>query len=163
MKHFKYCPMCKTELVKEEVCGIERLLCSDCGWINYINPLPAVACVVRDGEGRILLVKRAAEPEAGKWSLPAGFIELGESPAEAAMRELKEETGLDGTEPSLIGVYSDRSSIYGGILTIGYLFTHICGDLAAGDDASDVKFTVIENIDNIPFRSHRILLRESGV
>lgn len=162
MKQFKYCPNCTGLLEPSEIEGRTRLLCTGCGWINYINPVPTTACVVRDTEGKILLVKRAVEPELGKWSIPSGFMEIDETPEDACLRELEEETGLKGKISGLIGVYVEPNETYGAVLTIGYLVEEIGGRLAPGDDASDVRFTAIKDADSLPFESHRKILRDLG-
>jgi ADP-ribose/FAD diphosphatase len=68
----------------------ERHVCSACGIIHYQNPKMVVGCIVEHG-GRILLCKRAIEPRRGYWTVPAGFLELGESAMAGAMRETREE------------------------------------------------------------------------
>ena len=68
----------------------ERWICDSCGIIHYQNPLPVVGCVP-EKDGKILLCKRAIEPRYGKWTVPAGFMELGESTAQGAARETLEE------------------------------------------------------------------------
>jgi len=69
---------------------------------------PKVAVdVVLENKGKVLLVQRALEPFAGKWALPGGFVEEGETVEQAAVREVKEETGLDIELEGLLGVYSD--------------------------------------------------------
>ena len=79
--------------------------CDECQ--GYLNPALAVdACVRRDDS--ILLVQRKFPPSAGSWVLPGGFVDQGERPEEAVLRELKEEAGLDGTNPQLLMVMGDR-------------------------------------------------------
>jgi ADP-ribose pyrophosphatase YjhB (NUDIX family) len=68
----------------------ERWICDACGRVHYQNPLPVVGCVP-ERNGKILLCKRAIEPRYGKWTVPAGFMELGESTANGAARETREE------------------------------------------------------------------------
>jgi ADP-ribose pyrophosphatase YjhB (NUDIX family) len=72
----------------------ERAVCPRCGTIHYENPLNVVGTVPVWGE-RVLLCKRAIEPRLGLWTLPAGFLELGESTAEGALRETVEEAGAE--------------------------------------------------------------------
>src|SRR5690606_25444502 len=71
------------------------------------SPALTADCVVFDGEGRLLLIRRRNEPYAGRYALPGGFVEAGERVEAAALRELKEETGVAGEIERLIGVYSD--------------------------------------------------------
>ena len=87
----RFCPACSGELVLAS----PHPVCSRCGLVFYRNPLPAVILVLIR-EGRILTAKRARPPAMGELCLPGGFIDLGESPAEAAARELREETLLTG-------------------------------------------------------------------
>jgi 8-oxo-dGTP diphosphatase len=117
---FKYCPLCGSELRIKKEEGRSRHFCPRCNWTKYENPLPSAAALVRDDEDGILLVKRGVQPGKGKWALPSGFIEIEETPEEACLRELKEETGLEGKILRLIGVYTQKSQVYKKVLIIGY-------------------------------------------
>jgi NADH pyrophosphatase NudC (nudix superfamily) len=88
-----YCPRCGAALERRFAEGREREICPACDFVFYRNPVPAVGVVV-ELDGRVVLVRRRYEPRAGYWALPAGFMELGESAEEAAIRECHEETGL---------------------------------------------------------------------
>jgi ADP-ribose pyrophosphatase YjhB (NUDIX family) len=83
----------------------ERKVCDTCGFIAYDNPKIVVGSVVAHG-GQVLLCRRAIEPRRGYWTLPAGFMELGESAAEGAAREAMEEAGAAIVIEGLLGVYS---------------------------------------------------------
>ena len=72
----------------------ERQVCSTCGYVAYENPKIVVGSVVAQ-DGRVLLCRRAIEPRAGFWTLPAGYLELNETAAEGARREAMEEAGAD--------------------------------------------------------------------
>lgn len=74
--------------------SLPRHVCGTCGFIHYENPRLVVGCVA-EWEGRILLCRRAIEPRHGFWTLPAGFMENGESTAQAAIRETDEEAGAN--------------------------------------------------------------------
>ena len=93
-----YCPRCGTLMERRVIDNREREVCPACGFIFYRNPVPAVGVVVAL-EGKLALVRRRYEPRAGCWALPAGFMELGESAEDAAIRECHEETGL-GSAPA---------------------------------------------------------------
>ncbi len=90
----QYCSQCGHALHKRVPPGEdrERYVCDACGAIHYQNPRLIVGCIV-ESEGRILLCKRAIAPRAGYWTLPAGFLELGESAMQGAARETHEEAG----------------------------------------------------------------------
>lgn len=83
----------------------ERLVCEDCGFINYQNPKIVAGAVVVE-EDRVLLCRRAIEPRKGFWTIPAGYMELGETVEEGAIREVREEALADITLDGLLGVYS---------------------------------------------------------
>ncbi len=92
-KLFKYCPQCASGNFGFES---EKLLkCEDCGFEFYFNVAAAVAALIADDEGRLLVTIRGGEPSEGMWDLPGGFIDPGESAEDGLRRELKEELGLD--------------------------------------------------------------------
>ena len=107
----------------------------------------------------ILLVKRAFEPAKGEWSLPGGFIELGETPEDAAKRELKEETNLDGKAIKLIGSCSHFNSIFGDVLLLGLTMKIEKWDnLVPGDDAQDAKLFKLNDSPKMAFECHNKIL-----
>lgn len=83
----------------------ERRVCDTCGFIDYVNPR-IVAGVVAHRDGKILLCRRAIEPRKGFWTLPAGFMELGESVDEGASREAREEAGAELELELMLALYS---------------------------------------------------------
>ena len=136
-----------------------RLYCTRCQRPIYENPVPAACVVLVDDQQRLLLVKRRVAPKQGMWCLPGGFVECGETPEQAAMRELQEETGLTGRINTLIGVTASPGTRYQSILLIGYLVTCYSGSAVAGDDASDVDFFDKKNSPDIAFESHQSFIR----
>ena len=156
----KFCPYCGYKLVRKMLEGRERLYCSRCRKIYYENPTPVVAVIARDDEGKILLIKRKIEPRKGEWALPSGFMEIEESPIEAALRELAEETGLKGKSKKLIGVYPNNSEIHGYLVTIIYEVEILGGKLCAGDDAEEADFFAVNQLPLLAFQSHREALGE---
>jgi len=139
MKDFLYCPFCGLILKRKKGRKGERNFCPNCGFTQYKNPIPSVGAIpVKDK--KVLLIKRGVEPAKGAWVFPTGFIEGGEDPAEACLRELKEETGLDGEIVKIIDVYAERTDVYGDILVIMYLVNITGGEIKPADDAADAKF-----------------------
>lgn len=88
----KFCSQCGAEIIVKvpESDDRERYVCTQCETIHYQNPKIVAGCIP-EWEDRILLCKRAIEPRYGRWTLPAGFMELGETTLEAAVRETQEE------------------------------------------------------------------------
>jgi len=156
---YKYCYKCgkKTERIFRD--NKERDYCPNCKVVLYHNPIPSVAVYASNSKGHLLLVKRAVEPNKGEWCLPGGFIENGESSAETALRELKEETGLDADNPELIGVETHLNGYFGDILLIGYSVNLKNFALQPGDDAAEARFYELSQIPPIAFRAHRKFVR----
>lgn len=154
------CPFCGTRLTEKFCEGAKRLFCEQCSQPVYENPIPAACTVVIDEAQRVLLVKRNVEPKIGYWCLPGGFIELGETPEQAALRELREETGLSGRIEMLLGVDTNPSDLYHTVLMVGYLVNHFSGTPQAGDDASDVAYFPADRLPDIAFQSHKKFIQK---
>jgi 8-oxo-dGTP diphosphatase len=108
------------------------------------TPLLTVDCVVFDRAGRLLLIRRAGAPFKGRYALPGGFVDIGETVEAAALRELKEETGVDGKIIRLIGVYSNpKRDPRGHTVSAAFLIRPHSTKAAGGDDAASAAF--IEN------------------
>jgi 8-oxo-dGTP diphosphatase len=105
------------------------------------TPLLTVDCVVFDREGRLLLIKRGHPPFKGKYALPGGFVDIGETVEQAALRELKEETGVEGKVVRLIGVYSDpKRDPRGHTVSAAFLIKPRSTKVQSGDDAESATF-----------------------
>lgn len=94
MQTIRFCTQCGSgvSLERAEEDGRWRHVCGTCRHVHYLNPLMVVGCLV-EHEGSVLLCRRGIEPQVGLWTLPAGFMELGEGSAEGAARETAEEAG----------------------------------------------------------------------
>lgn len=101
---YKYCPKCSSTLRKKTVDGELVDTCAKCGFIFWGNPKP-VASLLIIKDRKILMVQRSREPLKGYWCLPGGFIRWVETPEQALVREVKEETGLNAEITRIIGVY----------------------------------------------------------
>lgn len=149
----KYCHYCsaRVKLIMEG--DSPRDYCEACGVYFYENPLPVASSIlVRDRQ--VLLVKRANKPYKGKWCLPSGFAESGESIAEAALRELHEETGITGKIIQLLDVDSRTNYFYGDLLFLTFEVELISGNPVARDDAIAVRFFPIEKVPRLAFPSN---------
>ena len=115
--------------------------------------VPCVGAIVRDQAGRLLLIQRGHEPETGRWSLPGGRIEPGESDPQAVVRETREETGLQVTCGALVGSV-ERPGLRGAVLDIrDYSATVTGGTLIAGDDAADARWVSPADLAGLPLTS----------
>ncbi len=141
-----------------QVSGRVREVCPACGFILYRNPVPGAGVLVEMEEG-IVLVQRGQPPFVGWWALPSGYIEADESVEQAAIRECKEETGLDVELLELFGVYSfPEGPVQSGIV-IFYRARPVGGELQAGDDAQDVGIFPLDGLpEPLAFRTHREVL-----
>ncbi len=135
---FTYCPHCATPLENGTENNSFVQVCPKCGWVHYFNPIPSSAILPVLPDGHLVLIRRKNEPFAGKWAIPSGFIEYGESPEEAALRELKEETGLEGRIVTLLDIAQKESSVYGSVLVITYIVSITDGTMNAQDDALEI-------------------------
>ena len=120
---------------------IRFTIAADCILMNAKHPILAADCVVFDPGGRLLLIRRKYPPFCGKYALPGGHVEYGETTEHAAARELAEETGLVAVNTSLIGVYSDpHRDPRGHMVSIAYRIAVAHHNPRAGDDAADAEF-----------------------
>ena len=143
---YRYCPVCGRVMELGAIDGKERKFCPDCDFIDYKNPLPvAVAIAVK--EKKLLLIKRGIAPRKGAWGPPSGFIEVGETPEEACLRELKEETGVSGEVVRLLGVSRlEDKEVYGDMLMVRYLVKAGDEEITPGDEVEDARFFAITEL-----------------
>jgi ADP-ribose pyrophosphatase YjhB (NUDIX family) len=136
---FKHCPFCGTRLSLKEQGDKPRPTCPGCGFIQFRNPAPGVVVVIEQ-DGCVLLGKRAGGFGAGKWGLPQGYIEFDEDFLTAAIREVKEETGLDVEIRSILNVVSNLLSPGLHTLAIILLAGVVAGEPCAGDDLETLEW-----------------------
>jgi ADP-ribose pyrophosphatase YjhB (NUDIX family) len=137
---FQYCPICGRVLELGVIDGKERKFCPNCDFIDYKNPLPVAVAIAVKGK-KVLMIKRGIAPRKGAWGPPSGFIEVGETPEEACLRELKEETGVSGQVVRLVGVsrLGDKE-VYGDMLMVRYLVKVGDEEITPGDEVEDARF-----------------------
>jgi 8-oxo-dGTP diphosphatase len=134
-----FCPNCGAPMADRFVFGRIRRACTKCGFVFFREPKLAVGAVV-EREGRVLLVRRAVDPQRGYWCLPAGYVEYDEGPVEAVIREVREETGIAVRVTGLMAAYPVRSDPRGLGVIIIYYASPDGGLLSPGDDASEADF-----------------------
>jgi ADP-ribose pyrophosphatase YjhB (NUDIX family) len=158
---YSFCPLCGAGLELRTLKATEpgRLVCIQCGFIFYLDPKVAVGTIIRDERNHIVLVKRAIEPGYGKWVFPGGYVDRGEEVKVAAVREAREEAGLEIRLDRLINVYSypGRAPVI-----IVYAATIIGGCLGCDDEGLEARFFTADEIpwDELAFRSTHEALRE---
>lgn len=153
----RFCPYCGTATEVRFLFGANRAVCPTCGWKHFDDPKVAAAVLVWV-DGLVLLNRRVNEPQRGKWSLPAGFVDAYEDPARAAERECLEETGLQVHVTGLVDVIAGREHSHGADIFIVYTAEIIGGMLQAGDDADDVGFFPLEHLPPLAFETTRNVL-----
>ena len=100
---WKHCPRCAAALENDG----KSASCEACGFTAYASAEPTAGALILDEDGRVLLSRRAFEPEAGKWDVPGGFLGVGEEPLDALRRELREEAGFEIEPLELVGIWAD--------------------------------------------------------
>jgi ADP-ribose pyrophosphatase YjhB (NUDIX family) len=154
MQDYVYCPQCAAKLIAQQVDRRLRQVCPQCHYINYRNPLPAVMALVEKNR-HMLLIKRGVMPAKGLWTFPSGFMEASESPEEAVLRELQEETGVTGEITGIINAYAEHSKLYGPIVNIAYAVRPLCGEPHPGDDADGARWVNKAQIGDLAFAIFR--------
>ncbi len=131
---YRFCPSCGSPLAQPDPQSGKRPACSSCGWVYYRNPFPGVVTLIAEGD-RVLLGKRSSSSFAhGKWCLPGGFVEYDEDFLTAAIREAREETGLDVEIQSILTVVTNYLSPRLHTLVVVMLARVVGGTQAPGDD-----------------------------
>ncbi len=156
---WRFCAVCGEPLEITHDGEKPRPYCKKCQRFYYHNPTPATCCfVTRTGED-LLLTKRAIHPAFGQWTLPGGYMELGETTEESAARELQEETGIVAEELKLLGISTQPSRLTGSILVLGYIVKKWRGTIFAGSDVSEAEFFLNDQLPPLAFTAHQELLR----
>lgn len=154
-----YCSECgqavSLEVPKDD--NRERSVCGSCGVIHYVNPKIVVGCVP-ERDGKILLCKRAIQPRYGYWTVPAGFMELGESTAQGAARETLEEACAD---VEIGHLFASVDVVDAGQLHL-FFTAKLLGSFAAGEESLDVAMYSEDEVpwDEIAFHSGRYALQK---
>jgi ADP-ribose pyrophosphatase YjhB (NUDIX family) len=158
---FRFCPACGGPLEPRQLKAGEPLrpVCGRCGYVHYSDPKVAVGTVIATTDDEIVLVRRAIEPGYGLWVFPGGYVDRGEEITVAAIREAREESGLDVRLDGLINIYS-----YPGrpIVVVVYKASVIAGNLRVDDESLEAGLFSRNEIpwDQLAFRSTREALED---
>ena len=150
-----FCENCGNKLTL--ICSDKatRHFCEHCHQIKYLDPKVAVVVLVTK-EANLLLVKRAIEPNLGKWSFPSGYVDRGENVEAASIREVKEETNLDIKIEGLIGVYSGK----GPVILVVHSAVALLGTPIPNDEVSEIKWFPIKDLPGLPFPHDKEIMRD---
>jgi ADP-ribose pyrophosphatase YjhB (NUDIX family) len=158
---YRYCPVCGAPLEARllKTGEPERLVCVACGFVFYLDPKLAVGTIIIDDTRRVVLVRRAIEPGYGKWVFPGGYVDRGEEVPAAAVREAREECGLEVRLERLVNIYSYRERAP---VIVVYAAGILSGSLACDDEGLEARFFEASAIpwDELAFRSTREALQE---
>jgi len=158
---FRFCPRCGAALEPRRLKPIEpeRPVCPRCGFVFYLDPKVAVGTIIETVDRHIVLVRRAIEPGYGKWVFPGGYVDRGETLPGAAIREAREECGLDVRIDALVNVYSYRGRTP---IIVVYAATPLGGTLCADDECLETAEFEAGMIpwDELAFRSTHEGLRD---
>jgi 8-oxo-dGTP diphosphatase len=152
-----YCPRCGHALEDREAFERVRRFCPACETIVFRDHKVAAGVLV-EHDGKVLLVRRRLSPRKGMWTFPAGFVDFGEDPAEAAVREGREETGLEVEIAGLLDVIAGREHERGADIVIVYYARLVSGEPRAADDVDRVAFFAPDQLPPLAFRATRIAL-----
>ncbi len=136
---WRQCPRCASKLVVND----RRVQCAICGFEHYAHSAPAVSALVVDDAGRMLLARRAHDPDAGLWDVLGGFLEEGEHPLDGLRRELLEETGAEIEPGEFLGAYLDT---YGdgpeatSVLNLVWEARIVSGEPVPADDVAEIRW-----------------------
>jgi ADP-ribose pyrophosphatase YjhB (NUDIX family) len=158
---YQFCPCCGGSLERRllKATEPERPVCTRCGFVFYLDPKIAVGTIITSQSGRLVLVRRAIEPGYGKWVFPGGYVDRGEPLTSAAIREAREECGLEVTLDSLVNIYSypGRAPVI-----VVYAATAVGGTLCVDDESLEVAEVEASSIPwhDLAFRSTQEGLRD---
>jgi len=157
IRHCRQCGSAVVYRLPDDGDTRERAICSACSTIHYENPLNVVG-TVPEWHGQVLLCLRNIEPRRGKWTLPAGFMELGETTAEGAMRETDEEAGA---QVELLGLFSVLNVVRVGQVHLFYRARLLSDRFAPGHETIEARLFDESDIpwDDLAFRTVRETLR----
>ena len=158
---YRFCPACggALEMRSLKATDPDRLVCAACGFVFYLDPKVAVGTIITTADARLVLVRRAIEPGYGLWVFPGGFVDRGEELTQAAIREAREESGLEVRLERLVNIYSYPDAA---VIIIVYAATAIAGELCSDEECLEARLFRADEIpwDELAFRSTREALTD---
>jgi 8-oxo-dGTP diphosphatase len=158
---YRFCPSCGGALEKRRLKAADpdRLVCTACGFVFYLDPKVAVGTIIATAEGRLVLVRRAIEPGYGLWVFPGGFVDRGEELSHAARREAREESGLEVRLDRMVNIYSYPDAA---VIIIVYAATALGGELCGDEECLEARLFRTDEVPwgELAFRSTTEALRD---
>ena len=157
---YRFCPSCGGALESRQLKDGDppRLVCSSCGFVFYLDPKVAVGTIIKAADSRLVLVRRAIDPGYGLWVFPGGYVDRGEEIRSAAIREAREEAGLEVRLDGLVDIYS-----YPGrpLIIVVYAATAVGGQLCTDEECLEARLFAADDIPwgELAFPSTRDALR----
>lgn len=150
-----YCPSCGHATVQRFIDGRNRDVCPACGAVHWLDPKVAVAVIIAR-DGKVLLGKRGPAAErSGNWAIPAGFVDRGERVEDAAIREMREETGLAIVPGHLLTAISETGNP---VIVLVYVAQSFTGMPTPGDDLTDLGWFDPDELPELSFAHDRDIL-----
>lgn len=150
----RYCQRCASEVAFRESHARYRPICPNCNFTYFFDPKIA-AIVVVEIDGRIVLHQRTIDPGRGRWTFPGGFVDRGEAVHDAAIRETREEIGVDARDLTLLGVYSEPGET---VVLVAYAANADGQTPVVGDESIDVQTFDPRDLPDLAFHRDRIVI-----
>ena len=162
IRPYHYCPLCATPLEERFAFQQMRAVCPACGFIHFRDPKVAVIGMIT-WEQQVLLIRRGVEPMKGRWALPGGYMDAGEMPTDALMREVREEVGLEVEVDDLLDIFPMAGP---GVVNSGIVIAYGASvlreeppPLTCDDDACEAAWFSVDTLpDDLAFESTHVLL-----
>jgi len=157
----RFCALCGGEMRLRVVVpdGRRHKVCSACGFVDFLGPKLVAGCLVVEG-GKLLLLRRGINPARGKWTFPGGYVDHGETPLQAAVRETEEEVGMRVRAGELLGLYADPDDP---VAAVAVYFAQPGAEAPSlSPEAIEVRYFAADEIpwDEVAFRSTRDALSD---
>ena len=153
---FKFCPKCSAHLTEKSIEGRHRQACTVCDFVFYRDPKPVAGVLAFQGE-KLLLIRRGNEPRYGLWSFPTGYVDIGDTPEETAIREAHEEANVHVKLERLLGVYPNAERT---VVLIVYVGTVVSGVPSGGAEALDARLFSTEGLPQLAFEHDYHILND---
>lgn len=155
-QEFKFCPKCSAPLAEKYIAGRHRQACTACDFVHYRDAKPVAGVLAFQGE-QLLLIRRGNEPRYGLWSFPTGYVDIGDTPEETAIREAHEEANVHVKLEQLLGVYPNTART---VVLIVYAGTVVSGVPSGGAEALDARLFSPEALPQLAFEHDYQILND---